>query len=153
MPFMWRGKHHIAISQLIKDFGCYPYLPRLKNADVLIQAIQKGFGLKSWLQDSFAYAESFDELSGRYRGLRPGDEIISITSNDSGLLVIPEAGMSQIEAETPAPSDASTGSITNFGAPPFHQKLHLLLKLKDILERSCSIPHALAVMLVRLQMK
>jgi len=103
MPFLWRGKHYIAIRQLMNDFGCYPYLPRLKNSDVLIQAVQNGFGLTSWLQDSFAYADSFDELTGRYRGLRPGHQIISVTSADSGLLVCPDAAIRQIEAEAPAP--------------------------------------------------
>ena len=113
MPFLWRGKHHIAIRQLIDDFGCYPYLPRLKNADVLIQAAQNGFGLTSWLQDSFAYADSFDELSGRYRGLRPGHQIIPLTSADTGLLVSPDAAMRQMEAETTVPSDDTSKLITN----------------------------------------
>ncbi|MBS0607459.1 MAG: ATP-binding protein, partial [Verrucomicrobia bacterium] len=113
MSFLWRDKDYIAIRKLINDFSSYPYLPRLKNADVLIQAVQNGFGLTSWVQDSFAYADSFDELSGRFLGLRPGNQVIFVTSTDSGLLVRPDAAIRQIESETPNPSVDTSKPVIN----------------------------------------
>ena len=71
---LWRGDH-MAIRQLIEDFAQYLYLPRLKDPAVLLGAIRNGLALITWQQDSFAYAESFDEGAGRYRGLRAGRQI------------------------------------------------------------------------------
>jgi hypothetical protein len=66
---LWRGEH-VAIKQLIEDFGRYLYMPRLKESAVLLEAIREGLRLLTWSQDSFAYAESFDDAASRYRGLR-----------------------------------------------------------------------------------
>jgi hypothetical protein len=68
---LWRGDH-VAINQLVEDFARYLYLPRLKEPAVLLQSICDGLGLLTWGKDSFAFAESYDEPSGRYRGLRCG---------------------------------------------------------------------------------
>ena len=38
-------------------------------------AIRDGLGLLTWSKDSFAFADSFDELAGRYRGLRGGQMV------------------------------------------------------------------------------
>ena len=94
---LWRGDH-VTIRQLIEDFGRYLYLPRLKDPQVLLEAIRNGLSLSSWLNDSFAYAESFDESSGRYRGLRTGQSI-HVGDNDPGLLVKPDMAKAQIERE------------------------------------------------------
>jgi hypothetical protein len=50
---LWRGDH-VAIKQLIDDFGRYFYLPRLKNSDVLIGSVRDGFGLLTWAQPMLA---------------------------------------------------------------------------------------------------
>ena len=95
---LWRGDH-VAIRQLIDDFARYIYLPRLADSSVLINAVRDGLTLLTWSEDSFAYAESFDDMAGRYRGLRGGQNV-SISENDTGLLVKPEVAKRQIEAET-----------------------------------------------------
>jgi predicted AAA+ superfamily ATPase len=99
---LWRGEH-VSIRQLLDDFGRYLYLPRLKDSAVLLGAIRDGFTLLTWEQDSFAYAESFDEPAGRYRGLRGGQNM-SISNGDVGLLVRPETARLQMDAETPTPT-------------------------------------------------
>ena len=96
---LWRG-NHVAIKQLVEDFGRYLYLPRLQNPGVLLRAIQSGLSLLTWEQDSFAYAESFDEAANRYRGLQSGQQM-QITADDSGLLVKPEAACVQLDQEAP----------------------------------------------------
>ena len=75
---LWRDDH-VAISQLVEDYARYPYLPRLKDLQVLLGSIRDGLNLITWAQDTFAYAESFDEEGGRYRGLRVGEGSNSAT--------------------------------------------------------------------------
>lgn len=98
---LWRGDH-VAIKQLIEDFARYVYLPRLRDPSVLIEAIRDGLRLLMWPDDSFAYAESFDETAGRYRGLRCGQPVNVSEDNLSGLLVRPTMALKQREVETGA---------------------------------------------------
>jgi hypothetical protein len=95
---LWRG-NHVAVRQLVEDFGKYLYLPRLQQSAVLLNAIRSGLSLLTWEKDSFAYAESYDEQAQRYRGLRHG-AIIPVTADDAGLLVKPEVAREQIDKET-----------------------------------------------------
>jgi predicted AAA+ superfamily ATPase len=95
---LWRG-NHVLIRQLADDFARYTYLPRLKDSSVLIAAIRDGLGLLTWMQESFAYADSYDDISGRYRGLRGGQGLSLLDSDTSGLLVKSEIAVRQIDAE------------------------------------------------------
>jgi predicted AAA+ superfamily ATPase len=95
---LWRG-NHVAIRQLVEDFGRYLYLPRLQTSTVLLNAIGAGLALLTWRQDAFAYAESYDESADRYRGLRSAQQV-AVTADDPGLLVRPDAAKRQIEQET-----------------------------------------------------
>jgi predicted AAA+ superfamily ATPase len=95
---LWRG-HHVAIRQLVEDFGRYLYLPRLQTSAVLLDAIGAGLGLLTWQQDAFAYAEGYDDTADRYRGLRSAQQV-TVTADDVGLLVRPDAAKQQIEQET-----------------------------------------------------
>jgi hypothetical protein len=98
---LWRGSH-VSIKQLAEDFGQYLYLPRLKDTTVLLDPIKEGVGLLTWVNDSFGYADSFDEASNRYRGLRGGQNINLSEGNLNGLLVKPTVALAQMEA-TAAP--------------------------------------------------
>lgn len=90
----------MAIRQLVEDFAKYPYLPRLSEPSVLLNAITDGLGLITWEYDSFAYADSFDEVAGRYRGLVQTAQRKSFSDlNTPGLLVKPDVAKSQIHAE------------------------------------------------------
>ncbi|MBX6366032.1 MAG: ATP-binding protein, partial [Gemmatimonadetes bacterium] len=104
---LWRGEH-VAIQQLVDDFARYLYLPRLRSSEVLLNAIRDGFGLLTWEQDSFAYAESYDEAEGRYRGLR-GGEHVAIGGDDRGLLVKPAVARRQLDAERGGTGGAGGG--------------------------------------------
>jgi hypothetical protein len=89
---LWRG-NHVPIKLLAEDFARYLYLPRLTDTNVLLSAISDGVRLLTWINDSFAYADSFDEASNRYRGLRGKESI-------NGILVKPDVAYAQLEAET-----------------------------------------------------
>ena len=110
---LWRGDH-VAIQQLVDDFGRYLYLPRLKEAAVLLGAIRDGCALLTWGQDAFAYAESCDEVAQRYRGVRGGQHVVA-GDGDGGLLVRPEVARRQMDAETPLsqPESEATGTATS----------------------------------------
>jgi hypothetical protein len=115
---LWRGDH-VAIQQLVDDFGRYLYLPRLKEAAVLLGAVRDGCALLTWAQDAFAYAENYDEAAQRYRGLRYGQHM-AITDGDTGLLVRPAHARRQINAEVPPlqPGGENTGTVTPPGPVP-----------------------------------
>ena len=83
---LWRG-NHVGIRQLAEDFAKYVYLPRLKNTQLLMHAIQDGLKLLTWTQDSFAYADSYDEGAKRYRGLVCGQMVVVHADGSSGLVV------------------------------------------------------------------
>jgi len=105
---LWRGDS-VSIKQLAEDFARYLYLPRLTDPQVLSAAINDGLGLLLWNHEAFAYADSFDETAGRYRGLRCGQHVaLSLEGND-GLLVKPEAALIQQAAEVSAgPANMAT---------------------------------------------
>ncbi|MEI8102961.1 MAG: AAA+ family ATPase, partial [Chlorobium sp.] len=112
---LWRGDH-VAVKQLVEDFARYLYLPRLKNPAVLLGAISAGLSLLTWSQDSFGFADSFDESAGRYRGLRNGMVIHLTDPHSSELVVKPDVAIRQIEAERAElsapvllPNDGETG--------------------------------------------
>ncbi len=110
---LWRGDH-VAVKQLVEDFARYLYLPRLVDTSVLLRAIEDGLGVLTWGSESFAYADSFDEGEGRYRGLRAGERI-QIPDGDAGLLVKPAVAAKQLDTERSRPgvgTDTGTGGGT-----------------------------------------
>jgi hypothetical protein len=77
---LWRGDH-VSIQQLAEDYARYLYLYCLQEPSVLVAAVRDGLGLLLWNQDSFAYADSYDEAAGRYRGLRCG-QLVNVSEED-----------------------------------------------------------------------
>jgi len=104
---LWRGDH-VSVKQLVEDFARYLYLPRLKDTEVLLRAISEGVNLLTWSQDSFGFADSHDELIGRYKGLR-GGSIVSLTDPHAASLVVkPEVASRQLDLERGAPGVSGT---------------------------------------------
>jgi hypothetical protein len=102
---LWRG-NHVGIRLLAEDFAKYLYLPRLKNTQLLMNAIQDGLKLLTWSQDSFAFADLYDVDAGRYRGLVCGQMVVVQADVSSGLVVKPEVAMAQLQEEAPGPGPA-----------------------------------------------
>jgi len=95
---LWRGDH-VPVKQLVEDFARYLYLPRLKDSTVLLDAVHDGVNLLVWAQDSFAYADSYDDEAGRYRGLRGGTMVTLADAHAPGLVVKPDVASRQLDAE------------------------------------------------------
>ena len=104
---LWRGDH-VAVRQLVEDFARYLYLPRLADPSVLVQAIRGGVALLTWQVDGFAYADSYDEASQRYRGLQ-GGQVISLSADSGGLVVKPDVARRQLEDEAQKPAPPGNG--------------------------------------------
>ena len=107
---LWRG-NHVAVKQLAEDFARYPYLPRLKDSAVLVGAIRDGVALLTWQEESFAFADSFDETTGRYRGLRGGQLVPLADADSPGLLVKGDVARTQLDADrAKVPTREATGT-------------------------------------------
>ncbi|MBX9829560.1 MAG: DUF499 domain-containing protein [Xanthobacteraceae bacterium] len=97
---LWRD-NHVSIAQLVEDFARYLYLPRLARPEVLHAAIQDGLGLLLWREESFGFADEYDDGRGRYVGLRAGKPLESGLGAVEGLLVRSDVAARQLEAEVP----------------------------------------------------
>ena len=96
--YIWNGKPHQSLKDLREYLNRYIYLPRLKNQEVLIKAVQGAVG--GMLPGPFAYAERWDEKSDTYLGLaieRAGNAVIVIDSDS--VVVKPDVA----DAHRPAP--------------------------------------------------
>jgi hypothetical protein len=113
---LWRDDS-VTVKQLIEDFTKYLYLPRVKNPQILIEAIQDGVNRITWRKDTFAYADSFDENGHRYRGLvvarRP-----SIQVNSTSLVVKSEAADAQLQKDAAAAPTTSSPTSHTPQLPP-----------------------------------
>ena len=110
---LWRG-NHVGVKQLVDDFAKYLYLPRVKNAQVILDAIQDGVGRLTWSQDTFAYADYYDATGDRYRGLEAGRRpTVQMTANS--VVVKPDVASAQIEKDTAPPPTVDKGSGTSGG--------------------------------------
>ena len=54
----------------------------------------------TWEEESFAFADSFDEATGRYRGLRGGQLVSLVDADSPGLLVKGAVARSQLDADS-----------------------------------------------------
>jgi predicted AAA+ superfamily ATPase len=117
---LWRGDH-VGIKQLAEDVAKYLYLPRLRDQDVLVEAIREGVAKLTWAE-TFAYADGWDEQKKRYKGLRAG-QAIRVLVDAGSLLVKPDVAAAQIEADRPQPGGGTPGGNgggvgTGGGTPP-----------------------------------
>lgn len=97
-PYLWGDGNYVALKQLIENFARYTYLPRLRDKQVLINALQEAAGKLNWQEEGLAYAEAFDESKGRYRGLLAGAHG-SVYESNTAVVVKPEAAAEQFQSD------------------------------------------------------
>ncbi len=105
--YIWNGKSHLSLKDLREYLNRYIYLPRLKNQEVLIKAVQAS--VSGMLPGPFAYAERWDEKSDTYLGLaieRAGNAAVVIDSDS--VIVKPEVA----ERHRPAPAEPGAGGLS-----------------------------------------
>ncbi|MEH1858554.1 MAG: DUF499 domain-containing protein, partial [Nostoc sp.] len=99
-PYLWRDVNHLDLKKLWEYLAYYLYLPRIKNQQVLLQAIAEGVAALLW-NENFAYATGWDESKGRYLGLKAAEHI-TVTLSSQSLIVKPEVAQRQFEADAAA---------------------------------------------------
>jgi hypothetical protein len=67
----------------------------------LAKSIRDGLALLTWRNDTFGYAESYDETASRYCGLRCGQGGVDISPESTGLLVKTAVAIRQLDEELP----------------------------------------------------
>lgn len=97
---LWQQADHITLKQLWEYFARYPYLPRLRNQDVLLGAVQDGISQITW-QEYFAYAGRYDADRQRYQGLKVGERG-AVYLDTEAVLVKPDIAFRQIEQDRQA---------------------------------------------------
>ena len=97
--YIWNGKNHLSLRDLWEYLNRYIYLPRVKDRNVLIKAVRASVG--AMVPGPFAYAERWDEKSGRYIGLvlQNGANAAVVIDSDS-LIVKPEVAERQSKETT-----------------------------------------------------
>lgn len=99
--YIWNGKPHLLLKDLWEYLNRYTYLPRLKDKEVLVKAVQAS--VTGMLPGPFAYAETWDEGGQKYLGLlidKANHPHIVIDSDS--VIIKPDV------AETHRPAPAST---------------------------------------------
>jgi predicted AAA+ superfamily ATPase len=94
---LWRDQDHVEIKQVIADFATYLYLPRLRDRQLVMDAIRAA--ISQLVCDHFAYADSLEET--RYVGLvATGSGAVVI--DPFGLIVKSQVALAQ-RGKTPPP--------------------------------------------------
>ncbi len=112
---LWRGDH-VGVKQLCDDFAQYLYLPRLQSCEVLLATISAGLALLTWEDETFAYAEGYDEARNLYRGLSAGASNRRVVLDNNSLVVKSEASIRQIREQSPktpvtVPGEGQTSTL------------------------------------------
>lgn len=105
--YIWNGKPHLSLKDLREYLNRYIYLPRLKNQEVLIKAVQAS--VSGMIPGPFAYAERWDEKSDIYLGLAIERAANAAVVIDSDSVIVKPA---VAEAHRPAPIQPGSGGGT-----------------------------------------
>ena len=105
--YIWNGKPHLSLKDLREYLNRYIYLPRLKNQEVLIKAVQAS--VSGMIPGPFAYSERWDEKSDTYLGLAIERAANAAVVIDSDSVIVKPA---VAEAHRPAPVLPGSGGDT-----------------------------------------
>lgn len=110
----------IRLGDLWDFYARYPYMSRLRDRNVLVNAVRDALHDPGFTAQGFALARSYDEQTGFFDGLMvPIEDLDAGTITDDTLLVKPDLAITQRRAEreatvgAPSPDTTDTGS----GAP------------------------------------
>jgi len=108
---LWRGDS-VGVKQLVEDFARHFYLPRVRNPQVLLDAVEDGAKSFAWEIETFGYADGFDKTTSRYLGLIGGRQAKIRLDGDS-LVVKPHVALEQLRLDREASDEkASTSAIS-----------------------------------------
>lgn len=102
LPQLWRDGH-VSIGTLWKLYAEYPYMPRLRDVNVLISSVTDITPV-AWESDSFALADGVAD-DGTYRGLWLPDDRTDPVVTMHTLIVRPDVARAQRDAEQASHTD------------------------------------------------
>ncbi len=120
--YIWNEKNHLLLRDIWEYLNRYTYLPRLKDRDTLIKAVQSAVG--ETVPGPFAYAERFDEAQSKYHGLViEASSMAAVIIDSESVLVDPKVAETNRPdpATPPAPGPTPSGpgpGTTPPGPPP-----------------------------------
>jgi len=91
---LW-DEDYLPLQKLVENIAGLNHLPRVSGPKVLLDAVREGLALSTWEEDSFAYADVYNEESGQFDGLKTG-EAVEITEDSTGVLVRSERAAAQL---------------------------------------------------------
>ncbi|ABQ66570.1 ATPase (AAA+ superfamily)-like protein [Rhizorhabdus wittichii RW1] len=104
--YIWNGKPHLSLKDLREYLNRYIYLPRLKNEQVLVKAVQAA--VTGMLPGPFAYAERWDEKTDAYLGLAIEQAVSAIVVIDSDSVIV-RPDVAEVRRPAPAPPGPAGG--------------------------------------------
>ena len=96
--FLWTDKPHVAVRDLVDWSRKYLYLPRVATDQVILNALVNPQAALTG-EATFHLANSVDEGTGRYSGLRPQQDPNTGPASLTSLVVKDEVAAVQIEAD------------------------------------------------------
>ena len=110
---LWDGDQ-VGVRKLWSYYSQYLYMPRLAGFDVLAAAISDGVAQVNWEQETFAFADAYDEESGRYLGLRTGEHV-DVGVSQAAVLVEPARVRRQLDEDIDQPVREGEGEPDDGG--------------------------------------
>lgn len=107
---------HLAVGALWRLYAEYPYMPRLRDRQVLNAGLSGAQLL--WEQEGFALADGYDDASGKYRGLVLPTDLVTVHITDATLIVRPERAKAQRDAEASEAPAAGAHAAAGSGSGP-----------------------------------
>lgn len=104
---LWSERGSITVQELWRHYARLLYMSRLASREVLYAAISQGMVNTNWEQETFAYADAFDEESCIWFGVRTAEHVNPIPS---GHIVRPDVLLVREMAEVEALA-SSEGSV------------------------------------------
>lgn len=108
---LWRDLSHINTRKLWEYFASYVYLPRLRDQQVLVGAIESGIA-STVASEHFGYADRYDDAQQRYVGLRSSGGGVAVMDSLSVLVRPDVARKHEYPAEPDVPGDGAASEGT-----------------------------------------
>ncbi|MEV4746325.1 Swt1 family HEPN domain-containing protein [Streptosporangium sp. NPDC049248] len=110
---VWQ-RGHITVGELWSYYCRYPYLPRLRDREVLDGGLAAGVDELDWERTGFALATSYD--GQRFEGLAMPPKGWSGQLTDNTLLVRPDLALAQQRADAQAKAEADAATAAAAGS-------------------------------------
>jgi uncharacterized protein len=95
---LWHGGDHMLLKHVLADFASYLYLPRLRDRQLLAEAVRAGISQPACTH--VAYAEAYDAATERYVGLHATSAgMAPILFDEAAVIVKSEAANARLARE------------------------------------------------------